>query len=408
MRPSLLSLAAVASAAVCLAAPTVHTNFPGGSLGKVEMVAPTHFRLHLAGQTDQDGRNRQANWYYFRIDGAAGQSLTLDLVNLPGEYNYQPNRGAVTADTLPVYSEDNRTWSHFASAHYAAAEPRLRLTITPKSNTLYIAHTPPYTAQHLSSLLNTFNRSPYLTQRSIGKSVEGRDLIQLTITDPAVPTTQKKTLWFMARQHAWESGSSWAAEGAIRFLLSNDASAARLRRQVTVHIFPLCDPDGVHHGGVRFNRHGYDLNRNWDMSNPRLMPEIDAQRRAIFAWLDAGNSIDIFLSLHNTETGEYLDGPPGNDSRHELVLQRLAAHLEQLPTFFPSRPARRAATTTTEGKPGRMTVVQGLYRDRQIPAFLIEQRISLHPKLKRLPTIQDRLQFGASLMQAMYAAVIDP
>jgi len=52
-----------------------------------------------------------------------------------------------------------------------------------------------------------------------------------------------------------------------------------------------------------------------------------------------------------------------------------------------------------------MTVVQGLYRDFKIPAFLMEQRISLNPKLGHLPEIPDRLAFGAQLVVAMAKAV---
>lgn len=71
---------------VCAAA-SIQWNFPGGRLEKVEKLSDSHFRAHLAGERDQDGRNRQANWYSFRIDGASGK-VTVDLVNLPGEYNY--------------------------------------------------------------------------------------------------------------------------------------------------------------------------------------------------------------------------------------------------------------------------------------------------------------------------------
>jgi hypothetical protein len=57
--------------------------------------------------------------------------------------------------------------------------------------------------------------------------------------------------------------------------------------------------------------------------------------------------------------------------------------------------------TTTEGKPGRMNVCQGLWRDRQIPCFLMEQRIAYNAKLGRLPAAEDRRQFGAALVKAM-------
>ena len=56
---------------------------------------------------------------------------------------------------------------------------------------------------------------------------------------------------------------------------------------------------------------------------------------------------------------------------------------------------------------GRMTVVQGLYRDFKIPTFLMEQRISLNPKLGHLPEISDRMAFGAQLVRAIAKAVLD-
>ena len=45
----------------------VLADFEGGSIGKVERVSPTHLRCAVKGQSDQDHRNRQANWYYFEI-----------------------------------------------------------------------------------------------------------------------------------------------------------------------------------------------------------------------------------------------------------------------------------------------------------------------------------------------------
>ena len=63
----------------------------------------------------------------------------------------------------------------------------------------------------------------------------------------------KPTVWLMFRQHSWETGSSWAGEGAARALLGDDAEARSRRQSIIWKIFPLCDPDGVARGGVRFN-----------------------------------------------------------------------------------------------------------------------------------------------------------
>ena len=155
-----------------------------------------------------------------------------------------------------------------------------------------------------------------------------------------------------------------------------------------------------------FNAFGFDLNRNWDVTDPKRMPEITAERAAIFAWLDSGHPIDIFLSLHNTETAEYLAGPPDSSGSTRPQMERLFRLLSNTSTFAASRPPQFDEATTTPGKPGRMNAPQGLYRDRKVPAFLIEQRISKHPKLGRPPTIEDREQFGKELVQALWRATL--
>ncbi|MEZ5399961.1 MAG: M14-type cytosolic carboxypeptidase [Bryobacteraceae bacterium] len=389
-----------------LAVSIVFSGFEGASLEKVETVSSTHFRCHLRGDTDQDGRNRQANWYYFRVDGARGRAITIDLVNLPGEYNYQRNRGAVTGDTIPVWSEDNQEWTHFSSISYDAKEPHLRLRFTPRTDRFWIAHVPPYTEKNLRKLIEDFADNPNLRVESIGRTVGQRLIPMITITAPG-DSSRRKVVWLMFRQHAWETGSSWAGEGAVRFLLGDHPDAAAIRDAFLFKIFPLCAPDGVAEGKVRFNRNGFDLNRNWDVSNATLMPEIDAERNAIFDWLDRGHRIDLFLSLHNAETGEYLEGPPDPTGDFTGLGERFFEALQKQTYFSPTRGLSRAAETTTAGKPGRMTVIQGLYRDRRLPAFLMELRISKHPRLDRLPTASDRLDFGRGLVRAA-AQAVDP
>jgi hypothetical protein len=384
---------------------SIFADFEGGALGKIERVSETHFRCGVRGESDQDGRNRQANWYYFRVDGANGQSLTIDLVDLPGEYNYRPNRGAVTGATLPWYSEDNQNWRQIETAEYQADTPLLRIRLTPRANRIWVAHVPPYTNQHLQRLMREFKSHPSLRRQVVGKTAQGREMQLLTVTDERAPDARKKVLWLMFRQHSWEAGSSWAGEGALRFLLSADPVAAEMRRTAIFKIFPLCDPDGVARGGVRFNANGFDLNRNWDAVGETKMPEIAAQRKAILDWVDSGRRVDMFLTLHNTETGEYLDGPPDAEGRYRSLMERFFNLLSESKTFAPSRPPRFAEASTTIDKPGRMTVIQGLYKDRRLPAFLIEQMITRHPKLGRQPTPEDRRQFGADLMRAMWQAV---
>jgi hypothetical protein len=307
-----------------------------------------------------------------------------------------------------VYSYDRKTWKHFRDQEVEWDEraPSLRLRFTPAKNRIWIAHVPPYTNADLAGLLKNSRGNPYLKETVIGRTAGGRNLLLLTITNPATPEKNKKVAWLMARQHAWEAGTSWVAEGAIRYLLSADSGAARLRDELIFKIFPMVDPDGVARGGVRFNAHGYDLNRNWDAVKSNLMPEIAAHRKAALDWVDAGRRIDLFLALHNTEDEEYLEAPltAGGTPVKELA-GRFSRLLAETTSFNPTRPPGDSTLASAPPKPGRMTVDQGLFRDRAIPAFLMEQMVNFNSKLGHAPDVEDRLEFGASLARAMGEAV---
>jgi len=386
-----LCLVSVALGLAGCSAVTISSDFEGGCLGKVEKISDTEFRAAVPGQADHEGRNRQPSWYHFRVDNAKGREVTVVLTDLKGEYNYKPAPACVREDTPPVVTGDGSTWRHLDKIEIRGNEAVLRFT--PDSDTFWVAHIEPYTASRLDRFLQQIAGSAHLKDYVFGKSVEGRDLHVLTITEVPASTPSPKTVWLMCRQHAWETGTSFVAEGAIRFLLSDEA--APLRRQLVFRILPMMDPDGCAHGGVRFNRNGYDLNRNWDSADPenaesrRLMPEICAAKQILKSFKD------LFLTLHNQETGEWLSG----SARHKEVADRLFAALRNRTKFDPSEDGPRAPAEKID--PGRYTVYEYLDRERDMPAFLLEQGITRGVKLGHLPTSEDRRDFGRKLVQVL-------
>ena len=188
----------------------------------------------------------------------------------------------------------------------------------------------------------------------------------------------------------------------MEFLLSRDPAATAIRRRDLFKMFPLADPDGVAEGGVRFNANGYDLNRNWDAIDAKRMPEIAAQHQAVAGWIGAGHRVDLFLTLHNTESADHIetemaDGGP----QLKALAQRFWTLLTEQTTFDSPGGPRESGSTTTPGMRGRMTVYQGLFHDFGVPAFLMEQMVQRSPKLERCPTVQDRLEFGAALVRVL-------
>ncbi|HEU0142512.1 MAG TPA: dienelactone hydrolase family protein, partial [Bryobacteraceae bacterium] len=88
--------------------------------------------------------------------------------------------------------------------------------------------------------------------------------------------------------------------------------------------------------------------------------------------------------------------------------QRFWKLLDGKTVFYSPKGPRNTTETTTAGMKGRMTVNQGLFHDRKIPAFLMELMVEPSPRLSREPGVKDRLQFGEVLVRVMAASVAAP
>lgn len=382
----------------------VRSDFEGGSIGRVTTISPDHIRCSVKGQLDQNGRNRQASWYYFELNGSAGHEITIDLTDLPGEYNFRPGNLAINRKTRPFVSYDRKTWAPLPKSAVSWDDKGSVLTIrfTPKRNPVWIAHVPPYTTQDLSRLLHELAKNPGVKIAQIGKSVRERPLYEVTVTNSAAPEKNKKVIWLIARQHAWESGTSWVVDGALKSLAGPNAPNARLLETVSFKFLPMCDPDGVANGGVRFNVNGYDVNRNWDAVDAKLMPEIAAMRKTILGWVDGGHRIDLLLNLHNDNT-DYLQGPlTAAGPAYERMMRRIALLLKDRTVFEGGDPRDLRAVVTERG---RMDTSQSLFHDRKIPVALLEQNVQTNKKLGHPLGSEDYERFGAQLMEVLAEGV---
>lgn len=380
---------------------SINFDFEGGSLGKVEARGTNQWRCFLTGESDSENRNRQVSWYYFQVTGVKGQALDIVLSDLVGEYNYKAGSHSITSETRPVISYDNIHWRHLTNNEVTWDEDKVELALHFKSemDTIWIAHQAPYTTVDLKSLLDDLKPQPNVMIENIGKTVDGRDIPMVTITNEAVPLTDKKVVFLMGRQHSWESGTSYVVDEALRYLLSDEA--AIYRDQIVFKVIPMADPDGTDRGGVRFNKYGHDLNRNWDFVKPAEMPEIAAEKKVITDWLEVGNGIDLFLTLHNTEAQDYIEGPSlpiGSRFYTEMINS----------TSFESDSLRTMPLSTTIGQPGRMTVYQALWFELKVPAFLMELKVEGVDKLQRRRTIEDWRALGKGLVNSLAHSVTLP
>jgi hypothetical protein len=392
---------AVQNVAEC-AEVTFSTAFEGGSIGRIEKVDETTFRVHVLGQQDERGRNRAATWYCFRMDHVRGRSLTITLTDFVGEYNDVPGSTPMNEKIRPAMSEDGVTWRHAEDMVWDKEKKEATVRLTPGHDSVWLATQAMYPHSRFLGLVEELKRSPHARIETIGKSVQGRDLQMIMVTDFEKSDAEKKTIWLQARQHAWEAGTSYVAEGALRFAVSDNPEARALREKTICIFTPMVAVDGCAIGLPRFNVHGYDPNRHWDEVNLRskryleLMPEVWYFKKAILSHVARGGRIDLMLNMHNTETGEYV-ATQASDATSHAKMNVMYDRLLAATSFDPSPPQKLRTSERASGN------TNWLYQEAGIPVMLMEQRIGFSTKLNRWPTVKDRLEFGPALLMAMAA-----
>jgi len=118
---------------------TFSTAFEGGSLGRIEKLNETTFRVHILGQQDQRGRNRAATWYCFRMDHVQGRELVITLTDFVGEYNDVPGSCPMNEKIRPAMSEDGRTWSHAQDMSWDNEKKEATVRLTPSQDSVWLA-----------------------------------------------------------------------------------------------------------------------------------------------------------------------------------------------------------------------------------------------------------------------------
>ncbi len=122
-----------------------------------------------------------------------------------------------------------------------------------------IGLSPWYTYGHYLHFVGSLPDHPHLKKTRLGLSDGGREHWELTITDPGMPLENKRTIFWHAREHAYETFSSYAMEGLIAYLLSDTAVDVRRHYRVVLH--PMTNVDGV--------AQGYEYRSGYDYPQPR-------------------------------------------------------------------------------------------------------------------------------------------
>ncbi|WP_432470660.1 M14 family metallopeptidase [Amphritea sp. HPY] len=261
---------------------TVSTGFDAGNIEVVSLQDSADIQLNIR----KDNGSDFFQWFYYRLQGGAGQLLRMRLLNaaeaayVDGWENYQA-----------VASYDRQDWFRVPT-RYENGE--LIIEHEPESNSIYYAYFAPYSFERHLDLLAFAEQSPYCQSQHLGQTLDGRDIEVLRISATEQP---KKTFWVTARQHPGESMAEWFVEGFLERLLDeDDALASKLRQQVEFYVVPNMNPDGSVRGHLRTNAVGANLNREWAMPTAERSPEVLFVRNMM-----EQTGVDLLLDVHGDE-----------------------------------------------------------------------------------------------------------
>jgi murein tripeptide amidase MpaA len=257
---------------------SVSCAFDGGNI-RVAAIDGDRVDLEIA----KDHQSDFYQWFYFRVSGAQGRSLTLRILNCAGAaypHGWKGYRACM--------SYDREEWERVDTDYSAGI---LTINVEPASNSVWFAYFAPYTMERHHDLVASVAAFPGVEYRSLGQTLDGQELDYFRL--PGGPLQ----VWLYARQHPGETMAEHWMEGAFDKLLDEaDPVARRLRRKATFHIIPNMNPDGSKRGHLRTNAAGVNLNREWHDPSLERSPEVF---HALAAMDSTG--VDFAMDVHGDE-----------------------------------------------------------------------------------------------------------
>lgn len=266
---------------------TISCQFDSGAIELVRADDPNDIGLHIR----KDNAADIAQWFHFRLQGAAGVPVTLRFLNA-GQCAYAKG----WENYRVVASHDRQHWQRIDTDYDGAV---MTARLTPDSNSVYLAYFEPYSWERHLDLVASASVSDHVQLERLGASLDGRDMDLLRITDAssAVAEADRRTVWLIARQHPGETMAEWFVEGFLERLLDTDDSVARVLLQRCVfYVLPNMNPDGSVRGNLRTNAVGANLNREWLEPSMERSPEVMLVRQKM-----ESTGIDLFLDAHGDE-----------------------------------------------------------------------------------------------------------
>eukprot|EP00341_Mesodinium_pulex_P009679 CAMPEP_0116985674 /NCGR_PEP_ID=MMETSP0467-20121206/62395_1 /TAXON_ID=283647 /ORGANISM="Mesodinium pulex, Strain SPMC105" /LENGTH=384 /DNA_ID=CAMNT_0004681035 /DNA_START=55 /DNA_END=1209 /DNA_ORIENTATION=- len=292
---------------------TVSSDFDAGN-GKLVAVGDDYVIVKIEDEPHSQLENVSfKQWFYFRVSGVKnGRTVKFTIANA-GETTFP--------DGWPGYnvvaSYDRKDWFRIPTSYENGA---LNWSKNCAHNVIYFAYFAPYSHEMHLDLIARCMMVPNTHVRSLGKSLDGRDIDLITVGHGP------RKIWIQARQHPGEVMAEWFMDGLLdRLLNPSDPVAAKILLEATVFLIPNVNPDGSFRGHLRTNAIGSNLNREWGPTGDYQAPTLERSPECYYITQETiKQGCDFFLDVHGDEAipHNFLTSMMGNPRWGER-LQRL-------------------------------------------------------------------------------------
>ncbi len=318
----------------------VSNNFAGARLNGIARTNDTLLTVLI---TPENTPINGSPWYAFKIWSETETKIHVNLTySKDARHRYHPK-----------LSLDGVNWNPLDSANFkviqtTADEKRplpteIGMSLLLSPDTLWISAQELITSAQVDTWINHLDSKSFVSQTSIGQSIEGRSIRLLKIGE----SKDQKMLMIMARQHPPEVPGFMAMQAFVETICSDSKLAENFRKEYTTYVVPLANPDGVYHGHWRHNRGGIDLNRDWADFN---QPETSAIRDFMKQKTESGmGKFYVAIDFHSTQEDIYYTiNPEQKGNMPGIVEEMIVASGKEFPDYEPNvRPSAASESKVT-------------------------------------------------------------
>jgi cytosolic carboxypeptidase protein 6 len=255
-------------------------------------------------------------WYAFKATSKTPRTIWVHLTYLNAKHRYFPKisrdgKTWQTVDSVDCRLEkgENKSGTFQENALSESAFVRIKVD----GNPLWVVAQELMTSKTVNEWSEGLRGKPFVSSEIIGNSPQNRPFNCLRIGEDK---TDSKIMIVIGRLHPPEVTGTFALQSFVESLCTDSETAQKFRKEYTVFVVPMMNPDGVDNGHWRHNAGGIDLNRDWaDFNQPEtqivrdfLRKKINGTERKLYFGIDFHSTWDDIFYTNTTDKPTNMDG----------------------------------------------------------------------------------------------------